>query len=179
MAPSEGGTLTPVDLGKLMRDIVSLHASVADTYRVRVRLDRVSDVPKVLGDENQLAQLFLNLLTNALEATIDGGDIVIDVTSGGFGQPGDFVSVRIIDSGAGISVAIRHKIFDPFFTTKPAGTGLGLSICREIAEFHGARLTLVARADGPGTIAQVQFPSDPVQNENHSTERIFIPSAHP
>jgi signal transduction histidine kinase len=178
MAPSEGGTLTPVDLGKLMRDIVSLHAAVADSCRVRVRLNRVSDVPKVLGDEKQLAQLFLNLLTNALEAMTDGGDIVIDVTSGGFGQPGDFVAVRIIDGGAGISSAIRQKIFDPFFTTKPSGTGLGLSICREIAEFHGARLTLIARGDGPGTMAQVQFPTHPEQNENHSTERVFIPSVH-
>ena len=53
---------------------------------------------------------------------------------------------------------VRAKIFDPFFTTKPSGTGLGLSICREIADFHRARLTLVPRSILGGTVAEVEFP---------------------
>lgn len=156
MAPSEGGNLTPIDLSKLIRDIVSLQASVADSHHVRMRLACPVEVPKVRGDENQLVQLFLNLLNNAVEAMPSGGDIDIEVQTPPTAQS-DSVVVRIIDTGTGISAAIRQKIFDPFFTTKPAGTGLGLSICREIADFHGARLSLTARSDNPGTIAQVQF----------------------
>ena len=59
--------------------------------------------------------------------------------------------------GNGVAQNIIDKIFQPFFTTKPLGTGLGLSICREIADFHRARLMLIARAPGSGTVARVEF----------------------
>ena len=64
----------------------------------------------------------------------------------------------VIDEGLGVDPTVRAKIFDPFFTTKPSGTGLGLSICREIADFHRARLTLLPRSILGGTIAEVEFP---------------------
>ena len=70
----------------------------------------------------------------------------------------DSVIVRVIDEGSGIDPAIRPKIYDPFFTTKASGTGLGLSICREVADFHRARLTLLPRSSFGGTIAELEFP---------------------
>jgi two-component system sensor histidine kinase TtrS len=66
--------------------------------------------------------------------------------------------VRVIDEGIGIDAAVRTKIFEPFFTTKASGTGLGLSICREIADFHRARLLIAPRPSAQGTVAQVEFP---------------------
>jgi len=71
----------------------------------------------------------------------------------------------VLDEGSGIDPTVRPKIFDPFFTTKPSGTGLGLSICREIADFHRARLALLPRSpvDG-GTIAEVEFPGLPLES---------------
>jgi signal transduction histidine kinase len=67
------------------------------------------------------------------------------------------VVVRVIDDGIGIDAAVRTKIFEPFFTTKSAGTGLGLPICREIADFHRARLQIMPRPHAKGTVAQVEF----------------------
>ena len=63
----------------------------------------------------------------------------------------------MIDDGIGIDAAVRNKIFEPFFTTKVSGTGLGLSICREIADFHRARLVLAPRPTTRGTIAEIEF----------------------
>ena len=155
MAPSEGGTLRPIDLTQLMRDIVALQASATEIRNVKVRLGS-SHVPKVLGDEHQLVQLFLNLLNNAVEAMPEGGDIEIEVRT--IPVPtNQQVVVRVVDNGTGVDASIRQQIFEPFFTTKPSGTGLGLSICREIAEFHRAKLSLLPRDDRRGTIAQVEF----------------------
>jgi signal transduction histidine kinase len=168
MAPSEGGTLTPIDLSKLMRDIVSLHSPVAETHNAFVRISCPSNIPRIMGDEHQLVQLFLNLLNNAIESMPNGGDIEIEIGAA-TGIQHDLVVVQVKDRGTGIGDAVRGKIFDPFFTTKRSGTGLGLSICREISDFHGARLFLTARPDSFGTIAQAEFPvvNDPAQIARH------------
>jgi signal transduction histidine kinase len=122
-------------------------------------------LPKIHGDPGQLVQLFVNLLRNAVEAMPEGGTITIeaDRSKGRVGT--DSVVVRVLDEGVGIDPTVRPKIFEPFFTTKPSGTGLGLSICREIADFHRARLALVPRSliDG-GTAAEVEFPSLPLES---------------
>ncbi|HEX9820410.1 MAG TPA: ATP-binding protein, partial [Methylomirabilota bacterium] len=68
------------------------------------------------------------------------------------------IIVRVMDEGSGIDPSFGGRIFEPFFTTKPSGTGLGLSICREIADFHRARLTLIPRSSRKGTTAQIEFP---------------------
>ena len=91
----------------------------------------------------------------------DGGTVTIEADRAGrIGV--DSILVRVLDEGIGIDPTLRAKIFDPFFTTKPSGTGLGLSICREIADFHRARLALSPRSllDG-GTVAEVEFPGLP------------------
>jgi signal transduction histidine kinase len=100
----------------------------------------------------------LNLINNAIEAMPRGGEIAIEGAHHVGRAPGA-VAVQIVDEGTGIDPSISNKVFEPFFTTKAAGTGLGLSICREIAEFHGAALSLRRRRDRPGTIAEVRFPS--------------------
>ena len=87
----------------------------------------------------------------------DGGSISIEAEHVSTQTVADRVIVRVIDEGPGIDPAVRAKIFEPFFTTKPAGTGLGLSICREIADFHRARLTLFPRTSFGGTVAEVEF----------------------
>jgi two-component system sensor histidine kinase AtoS len=166
MAPSEDGQLSSVALAPLLADIVSIHAPAAEENRVTITLSSGDDIPKIIGDPSQLIQLFVNLLKNGVESMPQGGALLIHC----YTRPeGDVVTVDFIDSGIGIEQTIRGKIFEPFFTTKPLGTGLGLSICREIADFHRARLMLIPRAPAPGTIARVEFsaadrPDDPSES---------------
>jgi signal transduction histidine kinase len=161
MAPSEGGKLSVVSVPPLLHDIVAIHSPTAQEQDVKIELRCPDDLPKIQGDPGQLVQLFVNLLRNAVESMPEGGTVTIEADrTGRIGS--DSIRVRVLDEGVGIDPAVRAKIFDPFFTTKPSGTGLGLSICREIADFHRARLVLSPRSlvDG-GTIAEVEFPGLP------------------
>jgi signal transduction histidine kinase len=154
MAPSEDGQLSIVALPPLLADIVSIHAPAAEESRIRVNLQSEEDLPKIAGDPSQLIQLFVNLLKNGVESMPKGGLLLIRSYLKDNGQT---VVVDFIDEGTGIDPAIRGNIFQPFFTTKTFGTGLGLSICREIADFHRARLMLIPRLPTSGTIARVEF----------------------
>ncbi|MBI4637112.1 MAG: hypothetical protein HY727_12250 [Candidatus Rokubacteria bacterium] len=158
MAPSEGGTLTRVALGRLLSDIVAIHTSAAEEQGVKILLHCPEELPRILGDTGQLIQLFVNLLNNAAEAMLAGGLVLIEVVHISERSGSELIRVRVIDDGVGISPTLRNRIFQPFFTTKPAGTGLGLPICREIADFHHARLELLPQSSGRGTIAQIEFP---------------------
>lgn len=158
MAPSEGGKLAPVQLSDLLTDIVALHGPPANERGIRITVECPDDLPRVLGDEAQLVQLFVNLLNNSVEAMPSGGDISIRALHHrpSFSNQ-SLVLVDVVDEGIGITPEIRPKVFEPFFTTKPHGTGLGLSICKEIADFHRARLTVGAGTNMRGTIARVEF----------------------
>ncbi len=163
MAPSEGGNLSLVALPPLLNDILTIHSPAVQGQRIKISLQCPEDLPRILGDPSQLVQLFVNLLKNAIEAMPDGGTVSIAADRTG-GQTGGSVVVHVIDDGRGIDPAVRPKIFEPFFTTKPSGTGLGLSICREIADFHRARLTLLPRGPFGGTIAEIEFPCAPADS---------------
>jgi len=166
MAPSEGGKLNIVSLQPLLNDIVAIHSPAAKEQRIKISLNCPDKLPNVLGDPGQLIQLFINLLRNAIEAMPDGGTVTIEAEHLARRVLSDsvIVRVRVIDEGVGIAPSLRGNIFEPFFTTKPSGTGLGLSICREIADFHRARLTLRPRTPLLGTIAEVEFSSAPTES---------------
>jgi signal transduction histidine kinase len=157
MAPSEDGKLGPVDLGPVLSDIVAIQAPAAQEQGIRFALNCAADLPKILGDPAQLVQLFVNLIKNAIEAMPAGGSVTIDAHVQHAKSNRAVVVVRVIDDGIGIDATVRTKIFEPFFTTKSAGTGLGLPICREIADFHRARLQILPRAHTRGTVAQIEF----------------------
>src|SRR5437867_9847451 len=117
----------------------------------------LGDAPyRVLGDHQNLEQLFLNLLMNAHEATAPGGALSVGVT-----RDGEHVTVTVADTGPGIAPELLEKIFEPFFTTKQRGSGLGLAISAGVAQAHGARLRAANRPGG-GAIFSVEFPLAPV-----------------
>jgi signal transduction histidine kinase len=165
MAPSEGGKLSVVSIPPLLHDIVAIHSPTAQEQLVKIELHCADELPRIHGDPGQLVQLFVNLLKNAVEAMPEGGTVTIEADRSSGRIVADSIVVRVLDEGVGIDPTVRPKIFEPFFTTKPSGTGLGLSICREIANFHRARLTLLPRSllDG-GTIAEVEFPGVPTES---------------
>lgn len=156
MAPSEDGRLTRVALLPLLNDIIALHIQPASDRQITLTLECPNEIPDILGDPGQLIQLFVNLLRNGIEAMPAGGALTIRCIE--LRQTAS-VLVEVTDQGVGIEPGLQPKIFQPFFTTKASGTGLGLSICKEIADFHRARLTLFSRGRGNGTVASVEFPA--------------------
>lgn len=105
------------------------------------------------GDPRDLEQVFVNLLTNARDASPDGGLVSCALSS-----DGQRARVTVADRGAGLAPEAGERLFQPFFTTKKSGgTGLGLAISREIVRRHGGEIGLCARAGG-GTEAWVEFP---------------------
>ncbi len=110
----------------------------------------------VVGNHQELEELFLNLLLNAHEATPARGTIAVEVT-----RAETQVVVTVSDSGPGIAPELLERVFEPFFTTKPRGSGLGLAISAGIAQAHGARLRAANRATG-GAVFTVEFPLAPV-----------------
>jgi PAS domain S-box-containing protein len=108
------------------------------------------DLPKVLGDSNQLEQVFLNLIANARDAIEENTGVKKELTiTSRLSQDmsGASVLVSIKDTGVGISPENLEKVFEPFFSTKPVGkgTGLGLSLCFGIAEAHGGKIDIKSR----------------------------------
>jgi PAS domain S-box-containing protein len=111
---------------------------------------------RVLGDHQNLVQLFLNLLMNAHEATPPAGAVTVAVTC-----EADKVRVSVDDTGPGIAPDLLEKIFEPFFTTKQRGSGLGLAISASVAQAHGAQLRAENRP-GRGAVFWIDFPFAPV-----------------
>jgi signal transduction histidine kinase len=111
----------------------------------------------VRGDADALAQLFANLLLNALEAVGPDGRVALSVAREG----GDALTVSVADSGPGIPAAVLADLSEPepaARTTKAGGTGLGLRIAARIAEAHGGRLSF-DRTEGWGTVVRVALPA--------------------
>lgn len=119
---------------------------------------RFGAVPAVVCSPSQINQVFLNLVTNAVQAMDDGrGTLTLSTRVDGEG-----VAVEVADSGKGIPPEVLPKIFDPFFTTKDVGkgTGLGLSISYKIVQQHGGRIDVVSQP-GAGTTFTVWLPLQP------------------
>jgi signal transduction histidine kinase len=127
---------------------------------IRLLRDEQPDLPEVLVDGEQIRQVFINLILNAVEAVPSGGQLRISSSLATNTKGHSFVRVRFHDSGPGIPEEVRCRIFEPFFTTKETGTGLGLSIAASIMVRHGGRLELEPVA-APGTAFAVWLPTAP------------------
>ena len=135
----------PVDLGQLVRRVVSLET------RLPVR---IIDGPglTVSADAAQIEQLLINILHNAVDASLEtGGEATI-----GWRASSDCTEVVVRDQGPGIMNP--GNLFVPFFTTKPGGSGIGLALSRQIAEAHGGSLSLTNRLDRSGCEALLRLP---------------------
>ncbi len=127
---------------ELLERALRLAAGRASERGVRLRHRPGPDLPELSGDRDQLLQVLLNLLLNAVDATPQGGEVTLAADA-----DADEVRLVVEDGGEGVPATLRERVFDPFFTTKPGGTGLGLSISQNILRQHGGRLRL-ERPDG-------------------------------
>jgi PAS domain S-box-containing protein len=135
----------PVNVAALINRIIELE------HRVPVLVRPSPSIP-LLADSDQIEQLFINLVRNAVEASLEtGGSVVI-----GWRQSGAWLELSVEDEGKGLPETTN--LFVPFFTTKPSGSGIGLALSRQIAEAHHGTVTLENRAPGPGCRATVRLP---------------------
>ena len=150
------GNREPVSLNRVAEEMVHLAQKDMNRARVDVTLKLDENLPGISADANAIGQVLLNLLTNALRAMPDGGEITIETS-----HLPETRSVRLLvrDNGSGIPPEILPRIFDPFFTTKPDGTGLGLSISHGIVHEHHGTVDVNSEV-GKGTTFTLTFPFD-------------------
>ncbi|WP_054955422.1 PAS domain S-box protein [Paenibacillus dakarensis] len=149
------------DLRIIMNDVISLLDSQAHLYGIQLRL-RNADAPLFVHcEENQLKQVFINVLKNALEAMPDGGYVTIE-----FSKPNsDQIAVSITDKGKGIPEELLPHVGEPFITNKEDGTGLGLMVSQRIIQGHQGVLEIESE-EGKGTTVTILLPSaEKVQDE--------------
>lgn len=108
--------------------------------------------PPVMGDRNQIKQVFFNVVKNAMEAMDAGGSLSI-----GTHVDDEFVCLSFADSGVGIAQEDLSKIFQPYYTSKLSGHGLGMMVCQRIMREHGGQIGIDSR-EGQGTTVTLQFP---------------------
>ncbi|MBF0467008.1 MAG: HAMP domain-containing histidine kinase [Nitrospirae bacterium] len=148
--------MEPIGISDVVTETLKLAGNQLKLNGVHADLTIAPNLPRIHGDRQQLEQVFLNLILNALDVTLKGGQIRIDVERGD--EP-NFVVVKVADFGNGIPDHILHHIFDPFFTTKSKGkgTGLGLSVSQGIIAKHGGQIT-VSTKQKRGTTFTVKLP---------------------
>jgi len=135
----------PVDLGSLVRRVAGLETRMSVAIVAGPELT-------VRADADQLEQLLINLIRNAVDAALEtGGGVRV-----GWGKNGAHCDLWVEDEGPGLSNT--SNLFVPFFTTKPGGSGIGLVFSRQIAEAHGGTLTVANRRSGPGCEAHFRLP---------------------
>ncbi|TPW16056.1 MAG: integral membrane sensor signal transduction histidine kinase [bacterium] len=131
----------PINVNAVIEETTVFLAAQFRKHHVRVESELDPNLPMVVGDANQLQQVFTNLMSNARDA-MDGREDAAITLSTLIRFGGRYVVARVRDNGPGVPIELRSKIFRSFFTTKDAGkgTGLGLSISRGIVQDHGGRL---------------------------------------
>jgi signal transduction histidine kinase len=149
----------PVDLNALLEDLLILVAPEVQRKGIVVARSLSPGIAPVSADPGQLQELFLNLITNALEAIGRGGTLSLATEGINGDERTSGVRVIVADTGPGMSAEILERAFDPFFTTRgeASGTGLGLAICRRITRDHGGKVRLDSQP-GRGTQAIVELP---------------------
>ncbi len=150
--PSKGES-KEVDVNKCLEEVVGLLEHQFKLENVTISKVLAPELPMIKGDEKQLHEVFMNLLTNAQDAIKGKGDIHIRTEA-----KDRFVKITFKDTGEGISKKMLDKIFDPFFTTKKKGTGLGLAICYGIIKAHNGKM-MFQSVEGEGTTATILLPA--------------------
>jgi two-component system NtrC family sensor kinase len=164
--------LVPTDLNKLILATQNLLATQAQEKGIAFRNRLDPSLPNIHIDPQQIEQVLVNLVINAMDAMPRGGDLRVEsaLRKGTRDQERNgFVQVTLADTGVGIPPENLQSIFDPFFSTKEAGTGIGLPLSLGIVEAHGGTIR-VRSEENKGTTVIIELPLDRDGREEHGSE---------
>ena len=153
--------LSTGNLGALLAELVEAAVPLAERRGVKLRAERLDELPDSTFDEHMTEIIIANLLSNALKFTPQGGEIVVRA-----GMETETVFFEVADDGRGIPADQLERIFDRFHqvdgsaSREHGGTGLGLALARELARLHGGNVTVRSRL-GEGSVFRVELPRDP------------------
>jgi signal transduction histidine kinase len=169
--------LRTLDVNEVLEELIHLSEPWFLARNVRFSITLSPNLPPLLGDPTHLQTLFLNLITNALDAMPQGGVLTIktrQVPPPLSSEDGRWLEISITDTGIGITEESKKRIFDPFFTTKKMGegTGLGLPICEKIIKEHSGRIEVESEV-GKGSRFSIFIP---VFERNEADEQNLSPS---
>lgn len=150
---------TNFTFSEIVEPSLEISAPKIEAFGIRLTVDKGSESVELFGNEIQLSQVILNLVSNAIDAVKDEPVKWINIS---FQPTNEWIDILVSDSGAGVPDDIKSKIMDPFFTTKEVthGTGLGLSISKNIVDFHNGELSLL-------------------EDSKHTTFRLRLPRMNP
>lgn len=140
------------DMNKLVKESLALLSKESPDQQITTKEELAEDLPLTDFDYNQVKQVIINLLINALDAVSEQGEILVKTW---YKKNKTYLAVK--DNGCGISPEIIQNVFNPFFTTKNRGTGLGLAVSKRIAKEHGGDLTVKSTL-GEGSTFTLELP---------------------
>jgi signal transduction histidine kinase len=151
-----GAGREPVDLADVGEQVLVLVRREASRAGIEISFDKDPSTPKVVVVRDQVHQVFMNLLLNAIDATPEGGSVKVRTFAD---LPGRMACIEVSDTGPGIAAEDLEQVFDPFYTTKDPdqGTGLGLMICHRVVADHDGTIE-VRRSDSGGALFCVRLP---------------------
>lgn len=144
--------LQRIDPGAILQSVVSLAAHAVENTHIAVVYKSEQQLPEIECDPEQLKQVLLNLVINAIEASPSDAEIRLRTR-----LQDDRIAIEVEDQGSGIAEDVSDRIFDPFFTTKPKGTGLGLAVSSIIVAHHCGTLSF-HRNELRGTTFRIELP---------------------
>ena len=159
---------TPMNTSALLEATLDLLDHQIHKQRVSVVKDWGDNLPPVIGDPDQLQQVFLNLILNAIQSMPEGGTLRLSASSKRISKEGleedqrQFMEVRVEDTGVGMEREVMQNLFNPFFTTKVTGTGLGLMVSEGIVRDHEGWIEVESEV-GKGSVFKVYLPSWPAE----------------
>lgn len=161
--PLEKEKIDPAEMCEQLRELIEPELAAR---QLSLRVEIAPGSGNIFADRERLRSVLLNLLRNAVQASPDGGEVVLALSGG----DGEFV-IEVGDSGAGIDEDKSERIFEPFFTGRQQGTGLGLSLVKKIVDAHGGEVSFKSEP-GRGTTFSVSLPAErsdspAIQEEQH------------
>lgn len=153
LAKPQAAKTQPMDIQTIIPEVISLFKTqnLLQNTEITALLDAPASI--IIGDPDQIKQVFVNFIKNALDAVDHGGQVLVTTEN----RTADTLNIRIVDKGCGIPKDILQKLGEPFYSTKEKGTGLGIMVSKKVIENHQGTLMIDSEIN-KGTCIDIQFP---------------------